>query len=151
MIEVPSAALTVDLLAKEVSFFSIGTNDLIQYSLAVDRVNEKIAYLYEPAHPAVLRLIRQIIEVAHEHHLWVGMCGEMAGEPAIALILLGLGLDSFSTSPVNLPRIKQVIRAVPTFRAKEVVKEAMRLPTGKEVESYARARLCELIPELCES
>ncbi|MBI3318620.1 MAG: phosphoenolpyruvate--protein phosphotransferase, partial [Candidatus Omnitrophica bacterium] len=148
MIEVPSAAMTVDFLAKEASFFSIGTNDLIQYSLAVDRVNEKIAYLYEPAHPAVLRLIRHIIEVAHEQNLWVGMCGEMAGEPALALILLGLGLDSFSTSPVNVPRIKQVIRAVPTFRAKEVVKEALRLTTGKEVETYANARLLELIPDL---
>ncbi|MBI3322487.1 MAG: phosphoenolpyruvate--protein phosphotransferase [Candidatus Omnitrophica bacterium] len=150
MIEVPSAALTMDLLAKEVKFFSIGTNDLIQYSLAVDRVNEKIAYLYEPTHPAVLRLIRQVIQVAHDNGLWVGMCGEMAGEPALALILLGMGLDSFSTSPVNLPRIKQVIRSVPTFRAKEVVKEVFRLSTGKEVEQYARARLCELIPELCE-
>jgi phosphotransferase system enzyme I (PtsI) len=148
MIEVPSAAMTVDLLASEVRFFSIGTNDLIQYSLAVDRVNEKIAYLYEPAHPAVLRLIRQIIEVAHEHHLWVGMCGEMAGEPALALILLGMGLDSFSTSPVQVPRIKQVIRAVATFRAKEVVKEVLRLSTGKEVEQFAQARLKELVPEL---
>ena len=114
----------------------------------MDRVNEKIAYLYEPAHPAVLRLIRHVIEAAHEHHLWVGMCGEMAGEPALALILLGLGLDSFSTSPVNLPRIKQVIRAVPTFRAKEVVKEVLRLTTGKEVEDYAQKRLQELVPEI---
>ena len=151
MIEVPSAALIIDLLAKEVRFFSIGTNDLIQYALAVDRVNEKIAYLYEPAHPAVLRLIRQVIQGAHENGLWVSMCGEMAGEPALALILLGLGLDSFSTSSVNLPRIKQVIRSVPTFRAKEVAKEAFRLTTGKEVEDYARARLCELLPELCDS
>lgn len=148
MIEVPSAAVTVDLLAKHVRFFSIGTNDLIQYSLAVDRVNEKIAYLYEPAHPAVLRLIRQIIEVAHQHEIWVGMCGEMAGEPALALLLLGMGLDSFSTSPVNVPRIKQVIRSVPTFRAKEVVKEAMRLATGKEIESYLAGKLQELIPDL---
>ncbi len=151
MIEVPSAALTMDLLAKEVRFFSIGTNDLIQYSLAVDRVNEKIAYLYEPTHPAILRLVRQIIQVAHANHLWVGMCGEMAGEPALALILLGLGLDSISTSPVNLPRIKQVIRAVPSFRAKEVVKEVFRLTTGKEVEAYAKSRLCEFLPELCAS
>ena len=151
MIEVPSAALIIDLLAKEVTFFSIATNDLIQYALAVDRVNEKIAYLYEPAHPAVLRLIRQVIQVAHENGLWVSMCGEMAGEPALALILLGLGLDSFSTSSVNLPRIKQVIRSVPTFRAKEVAKEAFRLTTGKEGEEYARARLYELIPELCDS
>ncbi len=150
MIEVPSAALILDLLAKEVRFFSIGTNDLIQYALAVDRVNEKIAYLYEPTHPAVLRLIRQIIQVAHENGLWVSMCGEMAGEPALALLLLGMGLDSFSTSPVNVPRIKQVIRSVSTFRAKEVVKEIFRLTTGKEVEAFARARLCELVPELCD-
>ncbi len=151
MIEVPSAALILDLLAKHVKFVSIGTNDLIQYSLAVDRVNEKIAYLYEPAHPAVLRLIRQIIQTAHENNLWVSMCGEMAGEPALALLLLGLGLDSFSTSPANVPRVKQVIRSVPTFRAKEVVKEVFRLSTGKEVAQVAQSRLCELVPELCES
>ncbi len=151
MIEVPSAALTMDLLAKEVKFFSIGSNDLIQYSLAVDRVNEKIAYLYEPTHPAILRLLRQIVQIAHQNGLWVGICGEMAAEPAIALILLGMGVDSISTSPVNLPRIKQVIRSVPTFRAKEVVKELFRLTTGKEVEEYAKARLCEFLPELCAS
>ncbi len=150
MIEVPSAAMILDLLAKEVKFFSIGTNDLIQYSLAVDRVNEKIAYLYEPAHPAVLRLIRQIIQVAHENNVWVGMCGEMAGEPAFALLLLGMGLDGFSTSPVNIPRVKQVIRSVPTFRAKEVVKEVFRLTTGKEIEAYVRTRLCEFVPDQCE-
>ncbi len=148
MIEVPSAAMTVDLLAKGVQFFSIGTNDLIQYSLAVDRVNEKIAYLYEPAHPGVLRLIKHVIEVAHEQNIWVGMCGEMAGEPALALILLGMGLDSFSMSPVNVPRIKKVIRSVPTFRAKEVVKESLRLSTGKEIEEYAQMRLHELVPDL---
>ncbi|PIQ83050.1 MAG: phosphoenolpyruvate--protein phosphotransferase [Candidatus Omnitrophica bacterium CG11_big_fil_rev_8_21_14_0_20_64_10] len=148
MIEVPSAALTVDLLADEVDFFSIGTNDLIQYSLAVDRVNEKIAYLYEPAHPGVLRLIQKVIEVAHERELWVGMCGEMAGEPALALILLGMGLDSFSTSAVQVPRIKQVIRSVPTFLAKEVVKEALKMPTGRDVEAFAKARLHQLVPEL---
>ena len=148
MIEVPSAALTADLLAKEVKFFSIGTNDLIQYSLAVDRVNEKMAYLYEPAHPAVLRLIKQIIDVAHDHDIWVGMCGEMAGEPALALILMGMGLDSFSTSAANVPKIKKIIRTVPTFRAKEVVKEAMRLSTGKEIEEYAGVRLHELVPDL---
>ena len=151
MIEVPSAAMILDLLARHVKFFSIGTNDLIQYALAVDRVNEKIAYLYEPAHPAVLRLIRQIIQVANENNLWVSMCGEMAGEPALALLLLGMGLDSFSTSPANVPKIKQVIRSVPTFRAKEVVKEVFRLSTGREVEALAQSRLCELVPDLCES
>ncbi|MCM8794607.1 MAG: phosphoenolpyruvate--protein phosphotransferase [Candidatus Omnitrophica bacterium] len=148
MIEVPSAAMTVDLLVPEVRFFSIGTNDLIQYSLAVDRVNEKIAYLYEPAHPGVLRIIQHVIQVAHEHRVWVGMCGEMAGEPALALLLLGMGLDSFSISPVNIPRIKKLIRSVPIFRAKEVVKESMRFRTGKEIEEYAQMRLNELVPDL---
>ena len=148
MIEIPSAAMTVDLLAKSAQFFSIGTNALIQSSLAVDRVNEKIAYLYEPAHPGVLRLIKHIIEVAHEHSIWVGMCGEMAGEPALSLILLGMGLDGFSVSAVNVPRIKKVIRTVPTYRAKEVVKEALRLSTGAEIEEFAQMRLHELVPGL---
>jgi phosphotransferase system enzyme I (PtsI) len=151
MIEVPSAAVTMDLLAQEVRFFSIGSNDLIQYALAVDRVNEKIAYLYEPTHPAILRLLQDVIRVAHEHRLWISICGEMAGDPAIALILLGMGIDSISTSPVNVPKIKQVIRSVPTFRAKEVVKEAFRLKTGKEIYAYLKAKLCELVPDLCNS
>ena len=136
MIEIPSAALTCDLLAKEVHFFSIGTNDLIQYALAVDRSNEKIAYLYEPAHPAVLRLVKHIIDTAHQHHLWVGMCGEMAGDPRLALILLGLGLDGFSTSPVNIPEIKRAIRSVKMSEAQKIAEEALSLSTGTEVETF---------------
>ncbi|MBI4355632.1 MAG: phosphoenolpyruvate--protein phosphotransferase [Candidatus Omnitrophica bacterium] len=147
MIEVPSAALTCDILAKEVSFFSIGTNDLIQYALAVDRVNEKIAYLYDPAHPAVLRLIKQIIDIGHANNIWVGMCGEMAGEPVLGLLLLGLGLDEFSTSPVLVPEIKKVIRSVEWRWAQQVAQEALTLPTGREVEAFARAKLKELLPE----
>ena len=150
MIEVPSAALACDLLAGEVNFFSIGTNDLIQYALAVDRVNEKIAYLYEPTHPAILRLIKQVIDVGHAAKIWVGMCGEMAGEPALTLLLLGLGLDEFSTSPVQLPIVKQVIRSVEHSFARSVVEQALTLRTGKEVEAFLLASLKQVAPALVE-
>jgi len=150
MIEVPSAALTCDLLVNEVKFFSIGTNDLIQYALAVDRVNEKIAYLYEPTHPGVLRLLKQIIEAGHAAGIWVGMCGEMAGEPALALWLLGMGLDEFSASPVQVPLIKKLIRSVEYRAAKQIAAEAMALRTAKEVEDFLVAHLRRLVPELVE-
>lgn len=148
MIEIPSAALTCDILAKEVSFFSIGTNDLIQYSLAVDRANEKIAYLYEPTHPAVLRLIKNIIDAGHEEGIWVGMCGEMAGEPTFALLLLGLGLDKFSTSPVMIPKVKKVIRSVSLVQAQQIAKECLSLSTGKEVKRVIEKKLAEIIPDM---
>ena len=148
MIEVPSAALTSDILAKEVDFFSIGTNDLIQYSLAVDRVNEKIAYLYEPAHPAVLRLIKSVIENGHNAGIWVGMCGEMAGDIVMTIILLGLGLDEFSTSPIAIPEIKRIIRSVTMRQAKEIAQEAIMLPTGREIEKFAKKKLREVVPDL---
>ena len=148
MIEIPSAALTCDLLAKEVDFFSIGTNDLIQYSLAVDRANEKIAYLYKPTHPAVLRLIKNIIDSGHKEKIWVGMCGEMAAEPGFVLILLGMGLDEFSMSPVVVPEVKYVISNVRFEDAKKVAEQALSLPTGEEVEAFVNKRLNELIPWL---
>ncbi|MBU4305937.1 MAG: phosphoenolpyruvate--protein phosphotransferase [Candidatus Omnitrophica bacterium] len=145
MIEVPSAALIADILAKEVSFFSIGTNDLIQYALAVDRVNEKIAYLYEPAHPAILRLIKSIIDIGHSEGLWVGMCGEMASEPVFVLILLGMGLDEFSASAVSVPEIKKVIRSVTLEQSQEVAAEVLTLQSGREILEHANARLKALI------
>ena len=145
MIEIPSAALTSDILAKEVDFFSIGTNDLIQYSIAVDRVNEKIAYLYEPTHPAVLRLIKNVIESGHKENIWVGMCGEMASEPAFALLLLGLEIDEFSVSPAAVPAVKSVIRAVTLQQAKEVSNQAFSLTTGAAVEAFTKKRLKELV------
>ena len=150
MIEVPSAALTVDLLAPEVKFFSIGTNDLIQYALAVDRVNEKIAYLYEPTHPGIVRLLKQIIDGGHQAGIWVGMCGEVAGEPALALLLLGLGLDEVSTSPVQVPLIKKLIRTVSYEAAQRIAQEALKLRSGKEVEEFLMAHLRTLVPELAE-
>lgn len=148
MIEVPSAALTSDILAKEADFFSLGTNDLIQYSLAVDRVNEKIAYLYEPTHPAILRLIKNVIQNGHKEGIWVGMCGEMAGDIVMTIILLGLGLDEFSTSPIATPEIKRIVRAVNMSQAKDIAEEALTLSTGKEVETYAKKKLKEIVPDM---
>jgi len=145
MIEVPSAAMTADILAKEVNFFSIGTNDLIQYSLAVDRGNEKVAYLYEPAHPAVLRLIRNVIDAAHLANIKVAMCGEMAGEPSLALILLGLGLDEFSMPPQMIPELKFIIRAVGFKTAQEIAGQAFGFVTGSEVEKFAQDKLAEIL------
>jgi phosphotransferase system enzyme I (PtsI) len=145
MIEVPSAAMTADILAEEADFFSIGSNDLIQYSLAVDRANEKVAYLYEPAHPAVLRLIKNVIDSAHKGDINVGMCGEMAGEPSLALILLGMGLDEFSMPPQVIPELKYLIRSITLAQAKEIANEALKLPTGREVEDYAQSKLKEIL------
>jgi len=145
MIEVPSAAITADILAKEADFFSIGTNDLIQYSLAVDRSNEKVAYLYEPAHPAVLRLVKNIIDAAHQAKIKVAMCGEMAGDPSLALILLGLGLDEFSMPPQVIPELKYIIRAVGYKEAQEFANEVMKFPTGTQVEEFAQGKLAQIL------
>ncbi|MBD3264908.1 MAG: phosphoenolpyruvate--protein phosphotransferase, partial [Candidatus Omnitrophica bacterium] len=147
MIEVPSAALTADILAKESDFFSIGTNDLIQYSLAVDRTNEKVAYLYEPGHPAVLSLIKQVIDVAHKNNIWVGMCGEMSGETLFAFLLLGLGLDSFSMSPPLVPKIKELISSVEFEKVRKMSLKAMELSTSKEVEAYLQKELRQVLSD----
>ncbi len=145
MIEVPSAALTADILAKEVSFFSIGTNDLIQYSLAVDRINEKIAYLYEPAHPAVIRLIKSIIDAGHQAGIWVGMCGEMAAEPVFTLVLLGMGLDEFSASAVAIPEIKKIIRSVTYEQTREISQMVLTLQSASQILEYANNTLREIL------
>ncbi len=145
MIEVPSAALTADLLAKEVDFFSIGTNDLIQYALAVDRNNEKVAYLYEPAHPAVLRMIKSIIEAAHANNIWVGMCGEMASDEIFTPVLLGLGLDEFSMPSLAVPQIKYILRSLSMTEARKIADEALLLTTAKEVEAFMQSKLKEIL------
>ena len=147
MIELPSAAMTADLLAKEAAFFSIGTNDLIQYTLAVDRANEKMAQFYEPGHPAVLRLIRRTISAAHNVGIKVSVCGEMASDPTLAVILIGLGVDSFSMSPTSIPTIKRAVRSLRFEDADEMAKEALRLSTGQEVEDFVVTRIRQLVPD----
>ena len=150
MIEIPSAAITSDIIAREVDFFSIGTNDLIQYALAVDRVNEKIAYLYEPTHPAILQLIKQVVDAGHKHNRWIGSCGEMSGDPGIAVLLLGLGIDEISTSPVVLPTVKKAIRSVAFKDAKRIAEQAMQFHTGKEVREFIDSELRRVSPFFSE-
>jgi len=150
MIETPSAAVTSDLLADEVSFFSIGTNDLIQYSLAVDRVNEKIAYLYEPTHPAILRLIEQVVRNARAKNVTVGMCGEMVGDPALAVLIAGLGVNEISTSPFLVPKIKKAIRLITIENARRIAQECLRFATGDEVKQFLHEQLVSLLPDLLE-
>jgi phosphoenolpyruvate-protein phosphotransferase (PTS system enzyme I) len=133
MIEIPSAAICASVLAPEVDFFSVGTNDLIQYALAVDRVNEKIAHLYEPTHPAVLRLLKMIADAAHDHNLWVGVCGEMAGDIALIPLLLGLGMDELSTAAILVPRVKRAVQSLAIPECRELVEETFKLDTGEEI------------------
>lgn len=147
MMEIPSAAAIADILAKEVDFFSIGTNDLIQYSLAIDRVNEHVAYLYEPLHPAVIRIIKWIVDAAHDAGIKVSMCGEMAGEPAYVPILLGLGLDELSMNAPVLPWIKKIVRGMSTTDARKLLKSVMDFSTAAEIEDCVRESMAELFPD----
>ena len=137
MIEIPSAAATTDILAQHCQFFSIGTNDLIQYLLAIDRVNNRIAHLYEPTHPAVLRTIKLVVDDAHRRHLPVAVCGEMAGDPVFTPLLLGLGVDELSMTPPSLPAVKYFIRAMTMIDARQLATDALALADPKEI--YARA------------
>ena len=133
MIEIPSAALSADVLAREIDFFSIGTNDLIQYALAVDRVNERIAHLYEPTHPAVIRLLKMIADAAHANDIWVGVCGEMAGDVALIPLLLGLGMDELSAGATLVPRVKRAVQSLAISECRELVEEALKLQTPSEI------------------
>ena len=136
MVETPAAAVISPLLAQYVDFFSIGTNDLIQYTLAVDRGNAQIAHLYNPFNPAVLRLIQRTIQSAREHGIWAGMCGEMASDPYAAVILLGMGITELSMSAPSIPRVKEMIRSVTSAQAKELLDDIMKMEHGVEIRTY---------------
>ena len=145
MIEIPSAAITADLLAKDCDFFSIGTNDLIQYLLAVDRVNDRIAHLYEPTHPAVIRMLKSIIDEAHKQKIKVSVCGEMAGDAIYTPLLLGLGVDELSMTPPLIPAVKYLLRSMKLSDAKKLADEALTLTSAKEIfalcDEFSRMRV----------
>jgi len=147
MIEIPSAAIVADLLAREVGFFSIGTNDLIQYSLAIDRVNEHVSYLYEPLHPAILRLVRRVVEAGHDAGIPVSMCGEMAGEPLYSYALLGLGLDELSMNAAAIPRVKRILRKSVAYEAKEFAGTLLLHATAAEIGRALRKKVEDLFPD----
>jgi phosphotransferase system enzyme I (PtsI) len=147
MIEVPAAVVVAGELAREVDFFSIGTNDLIQYVLAIDRINERVTYLYEPLHPAVLRLIKQVVDVGHQAGIRVAMCGEMAGEPAYAMILLGLELDELSMNPLAIPRVKKIIRGCTIRESKALLDKVMGLSSATEIRTFVEAEMARRFPE----
>jgi phosphotransferase system enzyme I (PtsI) len=150
MIEIPSAALIADSLAKRVKFFSIGTNDLIQYSLAVDRMNEKITHLYEPTHPAILRLIKITIDAARRNKIQVSVCGEMAGDPVLAPLLLGLGVDELSAAPSLIPQIKFMVRRLKMSEVTALAEFAMNCESPTEILAHCQELARQSAPSLFE-
>jgi len=150
MIETPAAVAIADHLAREVDFFSIGTNDLIQYSLAVDRGNAKVSYLYDGLHPSILRLLRDTVAAAHKNKIWVGICGEMPGDIHGALLLLGLGLDEFSAASYLIPTIKKIVRSVTYDETRSLVRKALAMGTAREIRESIDRYIHEKRPELKE-
>ena len=150
MIEIPSAAMIADSLAKRVKFFSIGTNDLIQYALAVDRLNEKIAHLYEPTHPGILRLIKTTVDAGQAHGIWTGICGEMAGDLAAVPLLLGLGVSELSVTPSMVPRVKMLIRSIEMSEARKLAEFALDSDSPKEILARAEALAKAAVPSFFE-
>ena len=151
MIEIPSAALIADALAKKVKFFSIGSNDLIQYALAADRTNEKVSHLYEPTHPAILRLIKMTVDAAHAHGIWAGVCGEIAGDPILTPLLLGLGVDELSAAPAVLDQVKYIIRRVKLDEARELAAFALASESPTEIAARCVEFARQTAPSLFES
>jgi phosphotransferase system enzyme I (PtsI) len=150
MIETPSAVIIADSLAKRLKFFSIGTNDLIQYSLAVDRMNDKIAHLYEPTHPAIVRLLKATVDAAHRHKVWVSVCGEMASDPVLAPLLLGLGIDELSAAPPLVPPLKFLIRRLKFSEAKALADFALECESAGEILARCQDVARQAAPGLFE-
>ena len=146
MVEVPSAAIIADLLAKEVDFFSIGTNDLIQYALAIDRVNEQVSYLYEPLHPSILRLLKNIIDSAHKNGITVALCGEMAGENRYLPVLLGLGIDEMSMNPVAILEVKRILRSISYKKCKHITNRLFSYSTVDEIKTFLKKETKKIFP-----
>ena len=150
MVEVPSVALTADRFAQEVDFFSIGTNDLVQYCLAVDRVNERVADLYQPAHPAILRLIRTVIDAGQAHGIEVSICGEMCSQAIYVVLLLGLGLRSFSVSPISIPTVKRIIRQITMRDALEVARQCLSHESAEQSQQFLESHVKSLLPDFVD-
>jgi len=148
MVETPAAALMAHELAKEVDFFSIGSNDLTQYTLAVDRTNEKVAQMYDPFHPAVLRLVREVIEAGHRNGIWVGLCGEMGADPLAVPLLLGLGLDELSVNPGSVPEVKKIIVSLRFERCRKLAADVMALGSADEIRALLTDFVCKEVPDI---
>ena len=151
MIEIPSAVLIADALAKKVKFFSIGSNDLIQYTLAADRTNERVAHLYEPTHPAILRLIKMTVEAAHANGIWVGVCGEIAGDPVLTTLLVGLGVDELSTAPAVLDEVKYMIRRLKMDEARALAEYALKTDSPSQILMRCAELALQTAPSLFEN
>ena len=150
MIEVPSAAVVADMMAEEVDFFSVGTNDLIQYSIAVDRVNERVADLYQPCHPAIMRLLQNVVNAARPGGLRVGVCGEMAGDIALTPLLVGLGFTELSVGASQIPRVKHAIRTLDASECRDLVRRALSLRHHGEILARSRQMARSYYAELLE-
>ncbi len=148
MIEIPSAAIQADQLARKVDFFSIGSNDLVQYTMAVDRTNEKVAYLYQPANPAILKLIRHVVTSARKHRIWVSICGEMAGDPRYTPLLLGMGIHEFSMTPASIGPVRRLIRSLRMHDAQKLVEKSMEANSAKEVIQMCEEIIFKAAPDI---
>ncbi|HEV2435301.1 MAG TPA: phosphoenolpyruvate--protein phosphotransferase [Verrucomicrobiae bacterium] len=151
MIEIPSAALIADVLAPRVKFFSIGSNDLIQYTLAADRTNEKVSHLYEPTHPAIIRLIKTTVDAAHRHGIWAGVCGEVAGDPVLAPLLIGLGVDELSAAPTVVAQVKYIVRRLKLSEAQALAEFALQCESPAEIHARCQELARQTAPSLFES